>query len=129
MKSHRIARLVIVSCIVLLPLAASAQQQATGTIAGIVKDTSGAVMSGVTVEATSPALIENVRIVVTDAQGQYKIVNLIAGTYSVTFTLPGFSTFKRNGLELSTSFTATVNAELKAAPIPIATSCRSVRAR
>jgi len=84
MKSHRIARLVIVSCIVLLPLAASAQQQATGTIAGIVKDTSGAVMSGVTVEATSPALIENVRIVVTDAQGQYKIVNLIAGTYSVT---------------------------------------------
>src|SRR5882672_9710808 len=125
MKSHRIARRVIVSCIVLLPLAASAQQQATGTIAGIVKDTSGAVMSGVTVEATSPALIENVRIVVTDAQGQYKIVNLIAGTYSVTFTLPGFSTFKRNGLELSTSFTATVNAELKAAPIPIATSCRS----
>ena len=94
MKSHRIARFVIVSCMLLLPLAAWAQQQATGTIAGVVKDASGAVMPGVTVEAASPALIEKVRSVVTNDQGQYKIVNLVPGTYSVSFTLPGFSALK-----------------------------------
>ncbi len=77
------------------------------------KDTSGAVMPGVTVEAASPALIEKVKTVVTDAQGQYKILDLRPGTYTVTFTLPGFSTVKREGFELSTAFTATVNAELK----------------
>ena len=113
MKSQRIACLAVVGCFLLLSTVAWAQQQATGTIAGVVKDASGAVMPGVTVEAASPALIEKVRSVVTDEQGQYKIVNLIAGTYTVTFTLPGFSTFKRDGLELTTSFTAVVNAELK----------------
>ena len=87
--------------------------QSTGGIAGTVKDTSGAVLPGVTVEAASPALIEKVRTVVTDDQGQYKIVDLRPGTYTVTITLPGFSTFKREGLELSAGFTATVNADLK----------------
>ena len=85
--------------------------QAVG-IAGVVKDTSGAVLPGVTVEAASPALIEKVRAVVTDARGLYSIEDLRPGTYSVTFTLTGFTTVKREGIELSGSFTATVNAEL-----------------
>ena len=112
MKFQRITLLVVAGCLLFLPAAAWAQQ-ATGTIAGVVKDASGAVMPGVTVEAASPALIEKVRSVVTDEQGQYKIVNIVPGTYTVSFTLPGFSTFKRDGLELSSSFTATVNAEMK----------------
>ena len=95
----------------LLPSFAAAQ--ATGGIAGVVKDTSGAVMPGVTVEASSPALIERVRSVVTDTEGQYKIIDLRPGTYTVTFTLVGFSTVKREGIELSAGFTATVNGELK----------------
>jgi hypothetical protein len=70
-------------------------------------------MPGVTVEAASPALIEKVRTVVTDDQGQYKIVSLVPGIYTVTFTLPGFSTIKREGIELTTGFTAQVNGELK----------------
>ncbi|HEV2985886.1 MAG TPA: TonB-dependent receptor [Vicinamibacterales bacterium] len=82
-------------------------------IAGVVKDATGAVMPGVTVEAASPALIERVRTVVTDAQGQYKIIDLRPGTYSVTFTLAGFSTVKRDGIVLTTDFTASVNAEMR----------------
>jgi hypothetical protein len=69
--------------------------------------------TGVTVEAASPALIEKVRTVATDGDGPYKIVDLRPGTYAVTFTLPGFSTVKREGVELTTGFTATVNAEMK----------------
>ncbi len=88
-------------------------QSTTGSIAGLVRDTTGAVLPGVTVEAASPALIEKVRTAVTDAQGNYKIVDLRPGTYTVTASLPGFGTFKREGLELTTGFTATVNAELK----------------
>ncbi len=74
---------------------------------------SGAVLPGVTVEAASPALIEKVRTAVTDGQGLYRIVDLRPGAYTVTFTLPGFSTLKRDGLELTAGFTATVNADLK----------------
>ena len=84
-----------------------------GRIAGVVRDATGAVLPGVTVEAASPALIEKVRTVVTDGEGQYKIVDLRPGTYTVTFTLPGFSTVKREGIELTTGFTATVNADMK----------------
>ena len=69
------------------------------------KDASGAVLPGVTVEAASPVLIEKVRSAVTDGTGQYRIVNLLPGTYTVTFTLPGFSTVKREGIELTGSFT------------------------
>src|SRR5712692_12026670 len=87
--------------------------QGAGSIAGVVKDTSGAVMPGVTVEAASSALIERVRAVITDHQGLYRIVDLRPGLYTVTFTLPGFSTFRRDGIDLSTGFTATVNAELR----------------
>ena len=70
-------------------------------------------LPGVTVEAASPALIEKVRTVVTDGQGQYKIIDLRPGTYTVTFTLPGFSTVKREGIELTAGFTADVNADLR----------------
>ncbi|HXD73176.1 MAG TPA: carboxypeptidase-like regulatory domain-containing protein, partial [Vicinamibacterales bacterium] len=87
--------------------------QANSAIAGVVKDSSGAVLPGVTVEAASPALIEKSRVAVTDGEGQYKIVNLRPGEYSVTFTLTGFSTVKREGVALTSSFTANVNAELK----------------
>jgi hypothetical protein len=93
----------------MLPAIASAQS----AIAGVVKDTSGAVMPGVTVEAASPALIERTRSVVTDGQGLYKIVDLRPGVYDVTFTLPGFNTVKRDAVELPANFTATINAELR----------------
>src|SRR5215510_7300040 len=89
-----------------------AQSATTGAIAGTVRDATGAVLPGVTIEAASPALIEKVRTVITDDQGNYKIIDLRPGTYTVTVTLPGFSTFRREGIELSAAFTATVNAEL-----------------
>ena len=90
-----------------------AQSATTGAIAGVARDTSGAVMPGVTVEAASPALIEKVRSAVTDEQGQYRITDLRPGTYSVTFSLAGFSTVKRDGIELTTGFTANVNGDLR----------------
>jgi hypothetical protein len=86
---------------------------AQATIAGVVRDASGAVLPGVTVEASSPALIEKVRSVSTDASGQYRIVDLRPGTYTVVFTLTGFNTVKREGLELTGNFVATVNADLR----------------
>ena len=70
-------------------------------------------LPGVTVEAASPVLIEKVRSVVTNAEGRYNIVDLRPGTYVVTFTLPGFSTFRRDGIELTAGFTATVNGDLQ----------------
>ena len=96
-------------CLVLIPAAASAQ----ASISGVARDSSGAILPGVTVEAASPALIEKVRSVVTDGTGQFKVVDLRPGTYSVTFTLPGFNTFKRDGIELAGTFNATVNAEMR----------------
>ena len=101
-------RLVTVIAAVFLPTVAFAQ----ASIAGVVRDTSGAVLPGVTVEAASPALIEKVRSVQTDGSGQYKIEALRPGAYSVTFTLAGFTAVKRAGVELAGSFAATVNAEL-----------------
>ena len=92
---------------------ALAQNAASGSIAGVVKDTTGAVLPGVTVEAASPALIEKVRTAVTDDKGNYKLLDLRPGSYTVTFTLTGFSTLKRDGIELTTGFTATVNGDLK----------------
>src|SRR5438876_1242391 len=92
---------------------ASTVAQAQSSIAGVVRDTSGAIMPGVTVEASSPALIEQVRAASTDEQGQYKIVDLRPGTYSVTFTLQGFTTVKREGIDLPSNFTAQINGEMK----------------
>jgi hypothetical protein len=97
------------ACLALWPAAARAQS----AIAGVARDSSGAVLPGVTVEVASDALIEKVRAVTTDGQGQYKIVDLRPGVYSVTFSLPGFSTFKRDAVELPTNFTATINGEMK----------------
>ena len=97
----------------LLPSAVSAQSASTGAIAGVARDASGAVLPGVTVEASSPALIEKVRTVVTDEQGTYRIIDLRPGTYSVTFSLAGFASFKREGLELTSGFTASANADMK----------------
>jgi hypothetical protein len=93
----------------LLPLGAAAQSG----IAGIVKDQGGAVLPGVAVEATSPALIEKIRSVMTDDQGRYSIVDLRPGIYRITFALQGFSTVAREGLELPSNFTATINVDLQ----------------
>ncbi len=92
----------------LLSTAAYAQS----AIVGVVKDSSGAAMPGVTVEASSDVLIEKVKAAVSDGNGAYRIADLRPGTYNVAFTLPGFKTFRRDGLQLAAEFTATVNAEL-----------------
>src|SRR5262245_31318388 len=92
-----------------LPTAARAQS----AFAGVVKDATGAVLPGVTVEAASPALIEQVRSATTDANGAYKIESLRPGVYTLTFTLPGFSTVKKDGIELASNFTGTINTDLK----------------
>ena len=101
-------------CVVLAaPSVAYAQASAQASITGVVRDSSGAVLPGVTVEASSPALIEKVRTVVTDGNGQYRIVDLPRGVYSVTFQLTGFTTVRREGIELSGAFTATVSVEMR----------------
>src|SRR5690242_6088731 len=81
-------------------------------IVGVVKDTSGAAMPGVTVEAASPVLNEKAKSAVPDSDGSYRITDLRPGTYTVTFSLTGFNTFKRDGFELRAVFTATLNAEM-----------------
>src|SRR5262245_7405381 len=91
--------------------AAFAQQ--TSGISGVVKDSSGGVLPGVTVEASSPALIEKVRTATTDGEGRYTIIEIPPGTYSVTFTLGGFGVFKREGLQIPSGFTATVDGTLR----------------
>src|SRR3970282_551344 len=93
----------------MVPIVAYAQASVTG----VVRDPSGAVLPGVTVEASSPALIENVRSVVSDGSGQYRLIDLRPGTYSVTFTLSGFSTVRREGIELTGTFVATVDVDLR----------------
>src|SRR5712672_1719389 len=107
----RFASRAAAALVVLLLLPAAALAQAA--ITGVVKDASGGVLPGVTVEAASPVLIEKVRSVTSDASGQYRVVDLRPGVYSVTFSLPGFSTVKRDGVELSGAFVATVNGEMK----------------
>lgn len=107
----RLVPIVLVALLLLPRL--SAAGQAAGSIAGVVRDTTGALLPGATVEASSPAFTENIRSFVTDARGNYKIVDLRPGTYTITLTLSGFSTYKREGVELSAGFTATVNADLK----------------
>ena len=100
---------VVLTGLAVVPAAAYAQ----ASITGVVRDTSGGVLPGVTVEASSPALIEGARAVVTDGSGQYRIVDLRPGVYEVTFTLPGFAVVRREGLQLTGSFVATVNADLR----------------
>src|SRR5438309_6108387 len=105
-----LARIAVVfACPVLAPAAALAQ----ATITGTVKDTSGAVLPGVTVEAASPALIEKTRSAVTDSAGLYRIVDLRPGTYTVTVSLPGFATIVRDNIDVAGSATLTIPFELK----------------
>jgi Carboxypeptidase regulatory-like domain len=98
----------LLATLVAMPGVASAQS----AISGLVTDTSGAILPGVTVEASSDALIEKVRAAVSDGQGRYSVVDLRPGTYKVTFTLPGFSSYVRDRIDLPANFNATVNAEL-----------------
>ncbi len=111
MVGRRMALVVLVglALFALLPNRVEAQS----SIAGVVKDATGAVLPGVTVEASSPVLIEGVRTVTTNEAGQYQIIELRPGVYTVTFTLPGFNVVKREGVELPTNFTATINADMR----------------
>src|SRR5262245_43848440 len=93
----------------LAPAGAWAQASLTGTV----RDSSGAVLPGVTVEASSDSLIERTRTAVTDGSGQYRIVDLPSGTYKATFTISGFATVVRDAISLSGTFTATVNADMR----------------
>jgi hypothetical protein len=102
--------LIAFALFVVIPAVAHAQ---TSGVAGVVKDGTGAVLPGVTVEASSPALLEKTRSAVTDASGQFKITSLRPGIYSISFTLPGFSVVKREGIELTSDFTATISVEMK----------------
>jgi hypothetical protein len=107
---HRFLRVVAVVWLgVVTPSVVWAQAQITG----VVRDASGAVLPGVTVEAASDVLIERVRTATTDSSGQYRVIDLRPGTYIVTFSLPGFTTVKREGIELTGAFVATINQELK----------------
>ena len=91
--------------LLLLTSATAGRAQTLGTVAGAVKDTSGGVLPGVTVDVASPALIEKTRTAATDGAGQYTIVNLPVGTYTVTFSLTGFSSVRREGIEVLGNFT------------------------
>src|SRR5688572_2203869 len=95
-----VKHVVALMCALLVPAVAFGQASITGTV----RDTSGAVLPGVTVEASSPVLIEKVRTVVTDESGQYRLVDLRPGLYSVTFALPGFATVRREDVELQGAF-------------------------
>src|SRR4029077_15819677 len=99
----------LLACVGLAPTAAWAQ----ATLAGTVRDASGAVLPGVTVEAASPVLIEKTRTAISDGTGQYRIESLVPGSYSVTFTLAGFSTLKRDDVVLSGSGVIQINADMK----------------
>ena len=109
LRSRLLMSAVLLGCFLVLPTRAFAQS----AFAGVVKDATGAVLPGVTVEAASPALIEQTRSATTDANGAYKIDNIRPGVYVLTFSLPGFSTVKKEGVELQSNFTATINAEMK----------------
>src|SRR6185436_15826230 len=94
---------------VILPATAFAQ----ASLSGLVKDSSGGVLPGVTVEASSPVLIEKIRTGVTDSTGLYRIPDLPPGTYKLTFTLPGFSTVSREGVEVAGAGVTTINADMR----------------
>lgn len=106
-------RIAVLFAVALACVALPATVRAQSAIAGAVKDTSGAVLPGVTVEAASPVLIEKTRTVVTNGQGQYTIADLRPGAYTVTFTLTGFNTLVRQGIDLPTNFTSTINVEMR----------------
>jgi hypothetical protein len=100
------------SLVLLLLFLIPAVAHAQATIAGTVRDSSGAALPGVTVETSSPALIEKIRTATTDSSGLYRIVSLPPGTYTVSFTLTGFNVIRREGIELSGSFTAQIDGSM-----------------
>ena len=102
-------RLLLLAGMTLAPTVTFAQ----ASLAGLVQDTSGAVLPGVSVEAASPVLIEKLRTTTTDANGRYSIPDLRPGAYTITFTLSGFSTFKREGVELTGTAVVTINADMR----------------
>tara|TARA_B100001123_G_scaffold449080_1_gene612881 strand:- start:27537 stop:30554 length:3018 start_codon:yes stop_codon:yes gene_type:complete len=102
----------VIAVLMVVPSVVSAQQ-----IGGTVTDSTGGVLPGVTVEARSPALIEGVRSAVTDGNGNYLIVALETGDYEVTYSLPGFGSVLREGIELSTGFTANIDIQLSVGDI------------
>src|SRR3954454_1490860 len=107
---HRVVKVVAaLAGILLVPSIVFAQ----ATIAGVVRDASAAVLPGVTVEASSPVLIEKTRTVASDGTGQYRITDLPPGTYVLSFSLSGFTTVKREGLIVSGSGVIPVNVELR----------------
>ena len=110
MKRYEIGR---IGCALLLGLLLPAAASAQSTIAGMVTDATGGVLPGVTVEAASPALIEKVRAVTTDAEGRYSIVDVRPGTYTVTFTLTGFTTVRREGIQVESNVNVPISAELR----------------
>src|SRR5512145_177138 len=105
---YRFAKAVLVAAVVLLPTLAHAQ-----SLTGTVRDASGAVLPGVTIEAASPALLEKVRTTVTDGTGLYRLENLVPGTYTLTFALSGFVTVRREGVEVSSGQNITIGADLR----------------
>ncbi|NOT45360.1 MAG: TonB-dependent receptor [Acidobacteria bacterium] len=109
MRSSSFIAAVIWAAVLLVPSLVHAQASITGTV----RDTSGAVLPGVTVEAASPVLIEKVRTVVTDGNGRFQIVDLRPGTYTVTFTLPGFNTVRQDGVTLAGSAAVSVDADMR----------------
>lgn len=111
--ANRRMRCALAAVVAAVSLMCAVPAAAQSSIAGVVKDDSGGVLPGVTVEATSPALIAGTRTASTDGSGQYKLVDLRPGVYTVTYSLSGFGTLRREGIELPASFTATVNIELK----------------
>src|SRR5499426_1952186 len=107
-------RLVVrIGTVLVVILSAATPAFAQASITGVARDSSGAVLPGATVEASSPALIEKTRSVVTSGTGQYAIVDLRPGIYTVTFTLPGFNAVKREGIELTGNFVASVSVEMR----------------
>ncbi len=105
MRTSGSLKLGLVVCGLLLS-AAGAHAQERASIVGLVTDSTGAILPGVTIEASSPALIEQARTALTDTAGRYAVVDLRPGTYAVTFTLPGFRTVRREGILLEGSFAA-----------------------
>src|SRR5688572_4189016 len=105
----RVDRHLVGGFVAVLFILAPALVSAQSAFSGIVRDTSGAVLPGVTVEASSPVLIEKTRTAVTDGEGRYSIVDLRPGTYTVVFSLTGFNAFRREGLELPANFTMPIN--------------------
>src|SRR5688500_16121856 len=109
---RRLAKVVSLFAAVLLLIPGSLHAQELASIAGTVRDSSGGVLPGVTVEVTSPALIEKVRSTTSDSNGQFRIAGLPIGRYEVTFSLASFTTVKRQDILLTSGFTAAVDASM-----------------